>query len=47
MPVRIYNDNKQLIWIYPSDTFQAVQGVSEMRLDDNFYVNVREIKDVH
>lgn len=42
LPVRIYNDENELIWIYPSDVFQAVRGVSDMRIDDNFYVNVKE-----
>lgn len=44
MPIRIYNDKNDLIWIYPSDTFQAVRGVSDMRPDDNFYVDVKEVQ---
>lgn len=43
MPVRIYNDQGELIWIYPADVFQAVRGVSDMRLDKNFFVNVKEV----
>lgn len=44
MPVRVLNDKKEWVWIYPADVFQAVRGVSEMVLDDNFYVDVKEVK---
>lgn len=43
MPLRIYNDEDELIWIYPTDVFQAVRGVSKMQIDDNFYVKVKEV----
>ncbi|MDQ2720563.1 MAG: M1 family metallopeptidase [Bacteroidota bacterium] len=46
MPVKIYNDNKKLIFIYPTSEFKlAPSGIKKMKIDENFYVYLKEIKD--
>lgn len=44
MPVRIFDNKNQLVWIHPTETFQDVNGVSDMKLDDNFYVKTKEVQ---
>ncbi|MEO9021560.1 MAG: M1 family metallopeptidase [Ginsengibacter sp.] len=44
MPVKIYNDKGDLIFIHPTEKFQSVpKGVKEIKVDENFYVGVKEI----
>lgn len=43
MPVRIFNDKGELVWIHPTDIYQAVlSGISNIKVDENFYVEVKE-----
>lgn len=45
MPVKIYNDKEALIFIHPTSKFQPLSGkLKEIRVDENFYVNLREVK---
>lgn len=44
MPVKIYNDKDKLIFIHPTEKFQpAPKGVKEIKVDENFYVGVKEM----
>jgi ABC-type lipoprotein release transport system permease subunit len=44
MPVKIYNDKGELIFIHPTEKFQRVPpGVKEIKVDDNFYVGTKEL----
>lgn len=45
MPVRVFNDAGTLVWLYPTNEFaEAPSGVSTIKVDKNFYVKSREIK---
>ena len=44
MPVRIFLDNGDAVWIHPTENFKPLnQKVSEIRIDDNFYIGSKEI----
>ena len=44
MPLKIYNDKGKLIFIHPTPIFQkAPKGVSEIKADQNFYVEVKSL----
>jgi aminopeptidase N len=44
MPLKIYNDKGKLIFIHPTAVFQkAPKEVSEIKVDENFYVNTKEV----
>ena len=44
MPLKIYNDDGKLIFIHPTPIFQkAPKGVSEIKADENFYVDTKEV----
>ena len=44
MPVKIDNDKGELIFIHPTQKFQqAPKNVREIKVDENFYVNVAEV----
>jgi len=44
MPVKIYNNNDELIFIYPTTKFQSFPGkLKEIMVDENFYVKVKEV----
>lgn len=45
MPVRIYDGNDQLIWIFPTDQFQESEGIMQLKVDKNFYVLPKKIAD--
>lgn len=43
MPVKIYNKDEKLIWIHPTEEYQAApEGVTTIKVDRNFYVEVKE-----
>ncbi|MEO6905831.1 MAG: M1 family metallopeptidase [Ginsengibacter sp.] len=42
MPLKIFNDKGKLIFIHPTPLFQkAPKGVNEIKVDENFYVEVK------
>jgi hypothetical protein len=44
MPLKIYNDKGKLIFVHPTPIFQrAPKGVSEIKVDENFYVEVKSL----
>jgi aminopeptidase N len=46
MPVKIYNDKGNLLFIHPSQKFKLVpKGVKSIKVDENFYVGTKEIKE--
>ncbi|MEO6812849.1 MAG: M1 family metallopeptidase [Ginsengibacter sp.] len=46
MPLKIYNNNGKLIFIYPNQKFQvAPKGLKKIKVDENFYVMNKEIKE--
>jgi aminopeptidase N len=45
MPVKIYNDKGNLIFIYPTEKWQqAPKGVKEIKVDENFYVFSKKVE---
>lgn len=43
MPVKVYTDSGKEIFLHPTEKFQAAPaGVSEMKADPNFYINIQE-----
>ena len=46
MALKIYNEKGNLIFIHPTSKFQQLpKEVNEIKVDENFYVNVKEVKD--
>jgi len=46
MPVKVYNEKGNLIFIHPTQKFQLVpKGVKEIKVDKNFYVDTKKIKE--
>ena len=46
IPVKIYNDKGNLLFIHPSQKFKQVpKGVKSIKVDENFYVGTKEIKE--
>jgi aminopeptidase N len=44
MPLKVYNDHGKLIFIHPTPLFQkAPKEVNEIKVDENFYVDTKEI----
>ncbi|MDP4284009.1 MAG: M1 family metallopeptidase [Bacteroidota bacterium] len=44
MPVKIYNEKGNLIFIHPTQQFQEVpRGVNKIKVDENFYVGIKEV----
>jgi aminopeptidase N len=44
MPVKIYNEKGNLIFIHPTQQFQEVpKGVNKIKVDENFYVGIKEV----
>lgn len=45
MPVKIYNDNDELIFIYPTTEFRLLpRKIKKILVDENFYVTAKEVK---
>jgi aminopeptidase N len=46
MPLKIYDKTGKLIFIHPTEKFkQAPKSIDKIKVDENFYVDVKEIKD--
>lgn len=46
MPVRVVNDKGELFWLYPTENYaSAPAGINQIKVDKNFYVNSKEVKD--
>jgi hypothetical protein len=44
MPLKIYNDKGELIFIHPTSVFQkAPKDVNEIKVDENFYVETKDV----
>lgn len=44
MPLKIYNDKGQLIFIHPTQQYkQAPKGVKKIKVDENFYVGIHQL----
>jgi aminopeptidase N len=44
MPLKVYNDKGKLIFIHPTPVFQkALKGLKEIKVDENFYVDVKDV----
>jgi len=44
MPLKVYNDIGKLIFIHPTSVFQkAPKEISEIKVDENFYVEVKGV----
>ncbi len=45
MPVKILDEKGEYVFIYPKESYQQMKtGMKELKIDDNFYVYVSEIK---
>jgi hypothetical protein len=46
MPLKIYNQKGKLIFIHPTEKFKpAPKGIHKIKADDNFYVDMKEVKE--
>ena len=44
MPLKIYNNKGELIFIHPTSVFQkAPKDVNEIKVDENFYVETKDV----
>jgi aminopeptidase N len=46
MPLKIYDQKGKLIFIHPTEKFKpAPKGINSIKVDENFYVDVKEMKE--